>query len=129
MNITVQNANAYFSGRTMGDMWSEYSGEQKQAAIQEARRDLSRALRRPIRDDEPPYREGDSTRDEYAVYEQALYSLLKYAEPKGTGAATPSLNGDETRPKSTRLEIGGGKWSMEALAWLADKMSVVTRLA
>ena len=33
MNITVQNANAYFSGRTMGDMWSEYSGEQKQAAL------------------------------------------------------------------------------------------------
>ena len=129
MNITVQNANAYFDGRTMGDMWDEYSGEQKQAALQEARRDLSRALRRPIRDDEPPYREGDSTRDEYAVYEQALYSRLKYAEPKGTGAATPSLNGDETRPKSTRLEIGGGKWSMEALAWLADKMSVVTRLA
>ena len=129
MNITLQNANAYFKSRTTGDLWEEYSGEQKQAAIQEARRDLSRALRRPIRDDESPYREGDSKRDEYAVYEQALFSLLKYAEPRGTGTAIPSLNGDETRPKTTRISVGGDKWSMDALAWLADKMSVVTRIA
>lgn len=129
MNITLQNANAYFKSRTTGDLWEEYSGEQKQAAIQEARRDLSRALRRPIRDDEPPYREGDSRRDEYAVYEQALYALLVSSMPKGSGDSVPSLGADEVKSKLTSLSVGGGKWSIEALAWLCDKLSVVTKLA
>lgn len=127
--ISLQNANAYFKSRTLCEAWNEYSGEQKEMAILQARRDLSRALGRPMNDDEPPYQEGDTKRDEYAVYEQAAYTLLRNALPKGGGSSTPSLTPDETKPKGQTLSTGGGKWSMEALAWLADKLSVVTRLA
>lgn len=127
--ICLQNANAYFKGRTVGDSWNEYSGPQKEMAIQEARRDLSRALGRPMRDDEEPYQEGDTKRDEYAVYEQAVYTLLRSTLPKGGGSATPSLEPDETKGKGMTLTEGYGKWSKEALSWLADKMTVVTRLA
>lgn len=126
--INVQNANSYFAGRTVGRFWAEYSGAQKEAALSQARRELSRAIGRPMRDDEPPYQEGERKRDEYAVYEQALYSLLRDTMPEGTGEALPSLNGDETRSKLSSMAVGGGKWSIEALAWLCDKLSVVTKL-
>ena len=79
--INLANANAYFEGRTVGKFRKEYSGEQKEAAITQARRDLARAIGRPMRDDEPPYEEGQKRRDEYAVYEQALYSLLRDTMP------------------------------------------------
>lgn len=127
--ISVQNANAYFEGRTIGKFWEEYSGEQKESAIAQARRDLARAIGRPMKDDEPPYVEGERRRDEYAVYEQALYTLLRDANPEGGGSAVPSLNGDEVRQKNTTLAVGGGKWSIEALSWLCDKLSVVTKIA
>lgn len=126
--INVQNANSYFAGRTVGRFWAEYSGAQKEAALSQARRELSRAIGRPMRDDEPPYQEGERKRDEYAVYEQALYSLLRDTMPEGTGEALPSLNGDETKSKLSLMAVGGGKWSIEALAWLCDKLSVVTKL-
>lgn len=127
--ITVGNANAYFKGRTLCKNWNEYSGEQKEAALTQARRDLARALRRPIRDDEPPYQEGDTKRDEYAVYEQAIYTLMRDVAPEGSGDAVPTLDGDEVKVKNTSLAIGNGKWSVEALSWLCDKLSVVTKLA
>lgn len=126
--INVANANAYFSSRTVGKFWGEYSGEQKEAAITQARRDLARAIGRPMKDDEPPYTEGDKKRDEYAVYEQALFSLLRDVNPEGSGDSVPSLNGDETRTKLMSMSVGGGKWSIEALAWLCDKLSIVTKL-
>ena len=127
--ICLQNANAYLKSRTLWDAWDEYSSDQKEMAITQARRDLSRALGRPMNDDEPPYQEGDKRRDEYAVYEQAIYTLLMNAQPKGGGSMTPSLSPDETKPKGKTLGEGYGKWSKEALAWLADKMTIVTRLA
>lgn len=129
MAITVGNANAYFKGHTLGAAWSEYSGEQKESAITQARRDLSRALGRTLNDDEPPYVEGDKKRDEFAVYEQAVYALLKGVQPNGGGSATPSLEPDEVQPKKQTLAVGGGKWSKEALSWLCDKLTVVTTLA
>ena len=123
MNITLERAREYFSTRTTGEAWNEYSAEQKEIAIAQARRDLSRALGRPIKDDEPEYREGDQTRDEFAVYEQALYSLLRDARPKGgSGSAVPSLDQDETQSRTYSMRTGHGKWSMEALAWLAKRV-------
>lgn len=126
--ICVQNANSYFKGRTLASVWDSYSGEQKEAAIAQARRDLARALRRPMKDDEPPYEEGQTKRDEYAVYEQAIYSLQRDTQPEGIGAAVPSLTPDEEKPKLMGAAVGGGKWSIEALTWLADKLAIVTKI-
>ena len=41
--ICLQNANAYLKSRTLWDAWDEYSSDQKEMAITQARRDLSRA--------------------------------------------------------------------------------------
>lgn len=127
--ITVANANAYFGAHSYCEAWNEYSGTQKELAITQARRDLARVVGRPMRDDEPPYQEGDKKRDEYAVYEQALYTLLSGVQPKGGGSAVPSLEPDERKPKGKTLSTGSDKWSIEALSWLCDKISVVTRLS
>lgn len=127
--ISVGNANSYFKSHVHGDAWNEYSGEQKDLAITQARRDLSRALGRPMKDDEPPYVEGEKKRDEYAVYEQALYTLLSGVQPKGGGNPVPSLEPDERKPVGKSLSTGRGKWSIEALSWLCDKVSLVTKLS
>lgn len=127
--INVSNANTYFEGRTVGRWWREYSGAQKSAAILQAKRDLAKAIKRPLNENEAEYKEGDTLRDEYAVYEQALYSLLRDALPEGTGEALPPINVEEKRPKLESLSVGNGKWSVEALAWLCDKLTVSTSLA
>lgn len=124
--IDVDNANAYYAARTMGKAWTEFSVEQRKAAIEQAKRDFSRALARPMKEDEAPYRYGDQTRDEYAVYEQALYTLLRDALPELEGVQTPSLEPDESRSNRYTLESGKGKWSEEALAWLGASGRVET---
>jgi len=117
--INVDNADAYFSARTMGAAWMEFASDQRKAAIEQAKRDLSRALNRPMTEDEAQYVYGDQTRDEYAVYEQALYTLLRDAQPRGvTGSDIPSLSPDERQNTGYTLSSGKGKWSEEALAWL-----------
>lgn len=119
MAIDVNGADTYFSSRTSGDDWAAYSAEQRKAAIEQAKRDFSRALGRAMDEDEAQYRYGDRTRDEYAVYEQALYTLLRDAVQKGASLSpVPSLNPDEAEEPRKVHSTGFGKWSAEALAWL-----------
>lgn len=124
MNITIARANEYFSRHVSCEAWNEYSSEQKEAALAQARRDLSRALGRAIRDDEPPYAEGDRTRDEYAVYEQAVYTLLREVNPRGvTDSPVPSLNQTEIPAAGKSRMSGYGKYAPEALSWLARRVT------
>lgn len=124
--IDANGADAYFAGRTMGRAWREYSAEQRACAVEQAKRDLSRALGRAMREDEPQYRYGDQTRDAFAVYEQALYTLLRDARPGSTGADIPSLEPDGRQDHPYTLGTGRGKWSEEALAWLGVSSRVET---
>lgn len=124
--IDVNGADAYFATRTMGASWNEFSAEQRKCAIEQAKRDLARALRRPMREDEPQYRYGDAVRDEYAVYEQALFTLLRDVNPNGGGSDIPSIEPDEKKPNGYTLSTGKGKWSEEALAWLGASSRVET---
>ncbi len=129
MAINVQGASAYFRKTTFSAKWAEYSTEQREAAIAQAKRELGKALHRPMREDEPPYADGDAKRDEYAVYEQALYTLVRDTEPMGSGAAIPSLDADDRRPVGYTLKEGFGNWSKRALSWLADRLTVAVTLA
>ena len=123
--INVQNANAYFAAHTLGRAWNGYSGAQKDAAIIQARRELSALVLRPMRDDEPPYREGEAWRDEYAVYEQAVYLLLRDVLPDGSGELTPSLDEAKERPVPQAID---GRWSVSARNWLRDRIVRFPRL-
>lgn len=129
MAITVHGASEYFRATTFSAKWAEYSTEQQTSAIVQARRELAKALGRPMRDDEPPYVEGDAKRDEYAVYEQALYSLVRDAEPADGGGAIPSLDADDRRPVGFTLRDGFGAWSKRALSWLADRLTASVVMA
>ena len=124
--IDITGADAYFATRTMGATWLEFSADQRKCAIEQAKRDLSRALGRAMREDEPQFRFGDQTRDEYAVYEQALYALLRDVNPSGTGADIPSLEPDEKQDRQYTLGSGRGAWSKEALSWLGASNRVET---
>ena len=127
--IDLNGAKTYFSTRTMGSAWEEYTTDQRRTAIEQAKRDLSRALGRPMREDEPQYAYGDRTRDEYAVYEQALFSLLRDALPTGSGGGDVSAPvSEDAQVNAYSLAKGKGKWSEEALAWLGSTGRVQTVL-
>lgn len=127
--ITVERANAYFATRTVGQVWNEYALEQKEAAIAQAKRDLAKAIHRPIKTDEPEYVEGEEKRDEYAVYEQAFFALVRDCPPMGDGDVVPSLDPDTKKPVFQTVNVGNCAFSIEALKWLCNKLSVVTKLA
>ena len=117
--ITVDRANAYFATRTVGAKWNDYSMEQKTAALAQAERDLARALGRAMLDDEAAYAPGSPRCDAYAVYEQAVYSLLRDAQPRAaTGSDLPSLDPDEARKPAYTLARGFDWLSAEARRWL-----------
>lgn len=117
--MDLDNADAYFAAHPMGHAWREYSAEQRSSAIEYAKRELSRALGRPMREDEAQYKYGDQVRDEYAVYEQAAYSLLRDCAPSAqNGVVMPSAEPDEAQPTSHTMAKGQNHYSAEALRWL-----------
>lgn len=118
--INIENANAFFLAHTYSRQWLEYSHEQRAAAIAQARRDLSRALGRSMRENEAPYEEGQRKRDEFAVYEQAIYTLLRNSQPEGKRAVVQPLDTAESVEKLKTSPAG--KFSMEALSWLGDSV-------
>lgn len=124
--IDLDGADRHFATRTLGRRWREFSADQRKAAVEQAKRDFSRALGRPMREDEPPFRYGDQVRDEFAVYEQALFSLLRDESPDLEGVSVPSLEPDERQGAARSQGAGVGKWSAEALAWLGASGRVQT---
>lgn len=126
MGIDAKGASAYFKETTFSAKWAEYSDDQKKSAIEMAKRELSRALGRPVREDEPEYAYGDVCREEYAVYEQALYTLLRDVQPSGGGSAVPSLDQDDQRSPAYTMAGSRGQWAPRALSWLGQ-IGVVAR--
>ena len=127
MAITAEGASEYFKATTFYDLWAQYSYEQKAAAVEMAKREFGRALGRPLREDEPQYAVGDRTREEFAAYEQALYTLMRDTQPKGGGSMVPSLDQDDQQPVAHTLGGSQNQFSTRALAWLGQ-LSVVTRM-
>jgi len=122
--ICIDNAGAYFKSHPMGAVWAEYSAAQRSSAVEYAKRELSRALGRPMKENEPPYSYGDRTRDEYAVYEQALYVLLRDCQPQSAGVVMPSAEPDEAQPAAHTLANGKDHFAAEALRWLGGGVRV-----
>jgi len=122
--IDVKNADAYFASHPMGANWKEYGADQRTTAIEYAKRELSRALGRPMNEAEAPYRYGDKVRDEYAVYEQALYVLLRDCQPNSTGVVMPSAEPDEAQPTAHTMAHGKDHFAAEALRWLGSSVRV-----
>ena len=117
--IDTAGALTYFKtdNHLQGHRWASFSEAQQGAAIHQARRILSRILGDELDDAEAAYVEGDSYREEYAVYEQALWMLENSAFPntQGTGpvytAETPGT-ADNIRDSQKQYI------APEALRWL-----------
>jgi len=113
--ISRDNADIYFdaSSHVNAAVWAAYTENQRTAAVASARRVLARALRREMNDDEAAYVEGDTERDEYAVYEQALHMLVN---GRITDADSGSPYPIAVKP-SEELKRSS-YYSEEALRWL-----------
>ena len=61
MAINLDGANAYFApeNHSKAAIWTRYSVVQRTGAIAEAKRDLTRMLKRALDEDEAPFRPGD----------------------------------------------------------------------
>ena len=126
--IDITGADAYFSTRTLNRQWLDFAPAQRKTAIEQAKRDLSRALGRALKENESAYQYGDQTRDVFAAYEQALFTLLRDTHPQGTASDIPALEPDSQRAPKQTLSRGAEKWSEEALAWLGCSSRVEIKL-
>lgn len=118
--IDYDNAQIYFGAANhhKAAVWAAFGSAARAGAIAAARRVLARALGRTLTDDEAAYAEGDRTRDEYAVYEQALWMLENGQIADATGNdPVPILTG-----RSDAADGSGDKnfgiFAPEALRWL-----------
>ena len=125
MAIDIRGAGEYFRGHAKSTLWPQYGAEQQAGAVAQAKRDLSRELGRPMDEDEPPYRNGERKRDEYAVYEQALHALEQVGVGNGGGSDVPALTGGGDAEQGGAAK-SAAKFSPEAKRWLGMRAGVLT---
>lgn len=126
--ITFANAQTYFGAANhhKSAVWAAFGAGHRTGAIAAARRVLARGLGRAMSDTEEAYAEGDRTRDEYAVYEQALWMLENGQIADATGSdPVPVLTGkqDTADTRSTSAAL----YAPEALRWLGMTGGAVVR--
>jgi len=121
MAIDINGAGTYFLGHSKATIWAQYSQAQKIGAIAQAKRELSRELGRVMVETEAAYQQGDTTRDEYAVYEQAIHLLGKTGKAMTGIGAIPSLKGKAETP----VKQNNSKFSDDCLRWLGVRMGVL----
>jgi|LSQX01.1.fsa_nt_gb hypothetical protein len=129
MAIDIDGAEAYFAigKHSAADTWQRYPNSRREGAVAESKRVLSRTLGRPMREDEEPYKAGDKTRDEYAVYEHALY-LLEGAETASPYSGSAVNIFRSARSEADQFQSGKRQYiAPEALRWLGYSGTVVVR--
>ncbi len=125
--IDYASSLSYFEGHLKSETWSQAAEPGGTAAIAQARKILSRGLGRAMNDSEAAYSEGDTTRDEFAVYEQALFLIENGAIANGSGSgAQPILTGSIDDPGLPRTGERG-LYAPEALRWLGFRGTTTIR--
>jgi len=127
MSINLAGAQTYFgaSSHHKAAVWAAFGQGHRTGAIAAARRVMSRGLGRAMSDTETAYVEGDRTRDEYAVYEQALWMLENGQVADATGNdPVPVLTGKADAAESKQ---GAGMYAPEALRWLGVTVAASIR--
>ena len=121
MAITYETSLQYFANgkHLKAATWAQAEEAAGTSAICAARRILSRALGRALDDDEDAYAEGDTTRDEYAVYEQALWMIENGVVANGQGsAALAQMAGAQDAGSRVATNNQASLYAPEALRWL-----------
>jgi hypothetical protein len=115
--IDTDGALAYFTLHPRASVWQGAGEDARSAALTHARRQLARTLGRALDDAEAAYSEGDQTRDEYAVYEQALYLLQNHPGPNVEGSV-PGYVSQDPAVKDAGRPGGAALLAPETLRWL-----------
>ena len=126
--IDFAGSQTYFGGENhhKAAVWSGFGQQHRTGAIAAAKRILSRGLQRPVRENEPPYQAGDAVREEYAVYEQALWMLEHGQVADGLGSdPVPIITGAPDLAEARAP--GAGLYAPEALRWLGTVKAAVVR--
>jgi hypothetical protein len=121
MAITFENAQAYFApdNHHRAAVWAGFQETHCRGAIASARRGLARLLGRGMKENEAAYKEGDRIRDEFAVYEQALYLLETGVVANGSASdPVPIIAGNEEAQKAAGTKGRPSVVGPEALRWL-----------
>lgn len=120
--IDLPGANLYFKfGRHQAaDIWAGYSKGARMGAVESAKRTFSRALGRRLDENLPPYDYGQRLRDDFAVYEQALFLLQQTTQPNAVREADPVVADAVNTERSDNVYDNSlvGIYSPEALRWL-----------
>ena len=107
----------------MASIWHRFGGKERDAAISQAQRLLSREIGGEITDETVD--SDNYYQPNYAVYEQALYMLCN---------SSAVVNGQETGPKYVSVDLDGERKAKskdravicaEAIRWLGKKKHIV----
>lgn len=128
--IDITAADAYFrsSNHTQAALWGRFGAQARQGAVAEAKRLLARALRRALDENLGAYELGDTRRDDFAAFEQALFLLRTNPVPITGGnspypSAVPMPEDEADQPEET---FAGGICKA-ALVWLGIPAVVSVR--
>jgi len=127
--INFKNAQVYFASGShhKAAVWSGFNPKTREGAIAAARRVIARGLGRALNDDERDYKEGDRIREEYAIYEQALWMMENGQVANATGSdPVPVLTG-KAEAADTSARSPYGAFAPEALRWLGAASAAVVR--
>ncbi len=132
MAIDLESADTYFSGNVAASLWFAYTDEQRGNAVATAKAELSRALRRDLREDysDAAYEPHDHRRwlrDDYAAFEQALHDLRR--TPQSSPVASPPypVAAEPGTADGAPYAYAYEQWSREALRWLGWTGASVVR--
>lgn len=122
MEITPANANAYFApgNHDKADLWLRFDETRRAGAIATARRMFELELGRKMRETET---DESRWRDDFAVYEQALWLLLGGPVGDGRGDVVSILQGAAPAGQNAgggQSPRGRDRWSLDALRWLGN---------
>jgi hypothetical protein len=127
MSIDVTGADAYFAAANhpRSSVWLGFGTNFRTAAIAVAKRTWGRVLKREMEDPEDADDVTEFPRDDYTIYEQALFDLENGLIADGTLATTKFIAGrtmpDEPRERSTDV-LGP-----QAIRWQFRGRIMITR--
>ena len=128
MEINLQNANAYFApgNHDKSDLWLRFDDTRKAGAIASARRMFELELGRRMRETDT---DDSRYRDDFAVYEQALWILLGTPIGDGRGDVVSILQGAAPAGQNAAGTgpYGRDRWSLDALRWMGSVGAAVVR--
>lgn len=119
----VQDADAYFSPKNhvKAENWKAFSSDEKQAGFNQAKRELELSLGRDLQD---PSTSTTRIRDDYALYEQALFILENSKRVSGKGAS--AVVDLDKKKEGTREDKRGPLIAPEASRYLGiNRLKIV----